>query len=207
MKTGPGLVVIVCGGRSYSDRDFLFARLDELAAAHSGVVVFEGGAAGADSLAKEWAGARRQRCQTFSADWKKHGKGAGPVRNSEMLAELLVCSHGTDGREARQMVVAFPGGRGTGDMVGKAKKADVDVWDLRGSDPCGPVPPFPVPAAALDATTATRIVAFIRDKAEALEVIAAVDAVNRRAHCAWAKARTLRITAFEIEDMCRKDGQ
>jgi hypothetical protein len=53
------------------------------------------------------------------ADWKKHGKAAGPIRNSYM-AKL-----GAD------LCIAFPGGSGTTDMVNKAKRAGIPVLDLR----------------------------------------------------------------------------
>jgi hypothetical protein len=53
------------------------------------------------------------------ADWAKHGKPAGPIRNSKM-AKL-----GAD------LCIAFPGGRGTADMVDKATRAGIPVLDLR----------------------------------------------------------------------------
>jgi hypothetical protein len=54
------------------------------------------------------------------ADWFSHGKAAGPIRNQEMLA-----------MEAPALVVAFPGGRGTADMVRRARKAGVDVLEVK----------------------------------------------------------------------------
>jgi hypothetical protein len=49
------------------------------------------------------------------ADWRRYGRAAGPIRNKEMLAHRP------------QLAVAFPGGTGTADMVGKAKAAGLDV--------------------------------------------------------------------------------
>jgi hypothetical protein len=54
------------------------------------------------------------------ADWKKHGKAAGPIRNSAM-AKL-----GAD------LCIAFPGGNGTADMVRKAAQRGIPILDLRG---------------------------------------------------------------------------
>jgi hypothetical protein len=54
----------------------------------------------------------------FSADWKTHGKSAGPMRNRQML---------NDGQPTA--VVAFPGGRGTADMIHAAKAVGLPVWE------------------------------------------------------------------------------
>lgn len=108
--------VLVCGGRDYSDVGQLFDVLDTAHAANPIVDVIHGNASGADSLAHEWAYRRRIRMRPFTADWKKHGKAAGPIRNQRMLDE---------GRP--DMVIAFPGGRGTADMIERANKAGVPV--------------------------------------------------------------------------------
>lgn len=128
----PVLAMIVCGGRGYSDKERLHSVLDEVSAVYSGAFVLEGGARGADRLAREWAAERGFRCRTIPADWDTHGLKAGAIRNSAMLAELLASSRTGDGREVHQAVVAFPGGAGTADMVRKARAAEVDVRDLRG---------------------------------------------------------------------------
>lgn len=48
--------------------------------------------------------------------WKDHGKAAGPIRNQLMLDDFKP-----------DLVVAFPGGKGTADMVKKAQDAGVTV--------------------------------------------------------------------------------
>lgn len=109
--------VLVCGGRDYADRDRLFSELDRLLANKlPDVVVIHGDAPGADTLAKEYALARGLEHLPFPADWRAHGRAAGPMRNSRMLAE---------GRP--DACVAFPGGSGTADMAGKAKAAGLPV--------------------------------------------------------------------------------
>jgi len=52
----------------------------------------------------------------FPPEWKRYGPKAGPIRNKQMLDE---------GRP--DLVVAFPGGNGTNDMVKKAKAAGIEV--------------------------------------------------------------------------------
>ena len=109
--------VLVCGGRDYSNISAVRHALCALHAKRGITLLIEGGALGADRLAREWAIASSVPHQTFNADWTAHGKAAGPMRNDRMIAEGK-----PDG------VVAFPGGRGTSDMIGKARSAGVKVW-------------------------------------------------------------------------------
>lgn len=113
--------ILVCGGRDYADRDRLYGVLDDLLKA-SGYFdcVISGMARGADRLAAEWADARKVPLAPFPADWNKHGRAAGPIRNQQML---------DDGKPT--LVIAFPGGRGTADMVRRSKAADVRVMELQ----------------------------------------------------------------------------
>ena len=108
--------VIVCGGREYANRDFLFAVLDEAHAANPFEALIHGNAKGADQLADDWAAARSIKTLTFTPLWEEHGKAAGPIRNQEMLD-----------KGNPHMVIAFPGGRGTADMVKRAETKGVPV--------------------------------------------------------------------------------
>lgn len=72
--------VLVTGGRSYADRDTVFATLDALHAERGIVVLATGGAAGADRLADAWATARGIEHCRFSPDWRQHGRAAGVKR-------------------------------------------------------------------------------------------------------------------------------
>jgi hypothetical protein len=111
-----GIRVLVCGGRNFNDREFVFQTLDDIAREADGIVeVIEGGAMGADYLGGLWAAIRKTKRTTVPADWRKHGRAAGPIRNSEMLALKP------------DLVIAFPGGKGTQDMIGKAERAGVRV--------------------------------------------------------------------------------
>ena len=78
-------------------------------------VIIEGGAPGADRLAREWAERNGIHCATVKARWANYNAAAGPLRNAVML------SLGPD------LVVAFPGGVGTENMVKQAEAAGVDV--------------------------------------------------------------------------------
>ena len=108
--------VLVCGGRDYENAEALHQFMDELAQRITIVAVIEGDARDADRMAGEWA--RRQCIHNikYCADWEKLGRKAGPIRNQLMLDE---------GKLA--LVVAFPGGRGTADMVRRARAVGVEV--------------------------------------------------------------------------------
>ena len=108
--------VLVCGGRYYANKDLLFRVLDTAHAANPIVLLIHGGASGADALADEWQKQRMVRTRRYNADWLRHGKAAGPIRNQLML---------DDGKP--DLVIAFPGGRGTADMVRRADAAGVPV--------------------------------------------------------------------------------
>lgn len=125
-KTTPGLRVLVCGGRDYTDRAEVDKMLFALDATHGPIsVVIHGGASGADTLAHRWvramiaAGSKMEE-QEYRADWKQYyGIAAGPIRNRIMLVE---------GKP--DLVIAFPGGRGTKNMTELARRAGVKVIEV-----------------------------------------------------------------------------
>lgn len=112
--------VLVCGGRDYHDVRTLTRVLDSLDPPPT--LIIQGGAFGADACASEWAYKRNVLERQFPADWKTHGRAAGPIRNQQML---------DDGKP--DLVVAFPGGTGTADMVRRAKAAGLKVIEVKAS--------------------------------------------------------------------------
>jgi hypothetical protein len=108
--------VLVCGGRYYDDWTFIVKVLDSVHARQPVTLVIEGGATGADSLARRWAIARGIEVATYRANWDRYEHRAVPIRNSQMLLK---------GRP--DLVVAFKGGRGTAHMVTIAAAALVPV--------------------------------------------------------------------------------
>lgn len=111
--------VLVTGGRAYQDHARVHAVLDKLHAEVGIDLIIQGGARGADYLAWDWAINNGVRQDQYDADWGTHGTFAGPMRNTQMLYE---------GKP--DLVIAFPGGRGTADMVRKARKAGVQVVEI-----------------------------------------------------------------------------
>ena len=109
-------VVLVCGGRDVGDQRMVWDALDGLHADRRITRIVHGDARGADCLASAWAMSRRVPQDRYPADWKRHGRVAGPIRNAAMLA-----------KSRPDLCVAFPGGRGTTDMVGRCRAACVPV--------------------------------------------------------------------------------
>ena len=134
-----GLRVLVCGGRDFgripapdedasrqqidwaiSQQRTLASFMDRLQAERGPIItVMCGGMSGADYLAKQWAEKNGIQSAIYYANWSKFGKAAGPIRNTAMLR---------DGRP--HIVVAFPGGPGTKDMVTKARAGGYEVIEV-----------------------------------------------------------------------------
>lgn len=131
--------VIVCGGREYTNRNHVYAWLSRLFAPDYGpsddaqpwwlprpdLFLKVGGASGVDTFAEDWASVNWVQHQRYPADWAQHGGRAGPLRNEQMLR---------DG--PTDLVVAFPGGRGTHHMKRIARDANVAVLEI--PPPCRP---------------------------------------------------------------------
>jgi hypothetical protein len=122
--------VIVCGGRTFGTQlsnesdtvraDAEKALMDKTLSDFilPGDVIVQGGAKGADLLAALWAQQHGLVYETFMAKWSLYGAFAGHERNRRML------DSGTT------FVVAFPGGRGTSNMVEIAKEAGLPVIEI-----------------------------------------------------------------------------
>jgi hypothetical protein len=111
--------VLVCGGRTYQHLDRLSKELGAINDLRPISCIISGCARGADTLAMFWAKQKGIEIARFPADWKTYGLSAGSIRNQQMLDE---------GKP--EVVVAFPGGRGTADMVSRARKANLEVIEV-----------------------------------------------------------------------------
>lgn len=131
------MIVLVCGGRNYTDYRRVFAVLDELHKTHGIEAVIHGAASGADEWADGWATRHSRKNRRYPAKWKdlshpdavirgrrghEYDATAGWRRNQHMLD---VHGHEID------LVVAFPGNRGTKDMIRRAKAAGIKVMEVK----------------------------------------------------------------------------
>lgn len=122
--------ILVCGGRDCSSSDVwnwlesnLRVELAFVTGHHASLTIealIHGGARGADEGAERWGKSEHIKTHRYAADWKKHGKAAGPIRNQRMIDE---------GKP--DVVIAFPGGKGTADMVSRARTDGLHVIEVR----------------------------------------------------------------------------
>ena len=114
--------VLICGGRDFNDYGLLADTLVGLIGQYDPkeVTIISGHARGADKLGERFANANQCKLLIFPADWDKYRKAAGFIRNQKMIDE---------GKP--DLVVAFPGGRGTEDMIKRAKKHGIEVIEVK----------------------------------------------------------------------------
>lgn len=132
--------IVVTGGRDYRDRHLVFEFLDELHASSKGPIsqVIHGACGwdgdrgwscvpwrlkGADRWADEWATERNVYLKRLPARWDS-GPMGGPIRNG-MLLDLKP-----------DLVVAFPGGRGTANCVRQAEDRKILVHKVAPGHGC-----------------------------------------------------------------------
>lgn len=113
--------VLVCGGRKFGVNNMdeivaFFKCMHSINDSQAIKKIISGGASGADALAREWAEVNSIPFKEYPADWRHYGRSAGIRRNQQMLNE-----------EDIDLVVAFPGGVGTADMVQRALANDINV--------------------------------------------------------------------------------
>ena len=114
---------LICGGRGFANEEMFNSAMGDLIRLRGMPRrIIQGGARGADTLAIKWAAKYALEIWTEEADWHTHGKAAGPIRNAKML------------EHNPRLVVAFPGGTGTADMVRRSREAGVDVAEIKHTD-------------------------------------------------------------------------
>lgn len=117
--------IIVCGSREWKDRDAIDRELGELYQKHRSDLVIVHGACpkGADRLAESWCKAVGVTQERYPAEWHKHGRAAGPIRNLEMAQsepKPELCLAFWDGASA-----------GTKDMIRTAAREGIKVKRVR----------------------------------------------------------------------------
>jgi hypothetical protein len=115
--------VLVCGSRDWDDPWPIHRLLAGLKYFDGRVEVVTGGARGADSLAANAAWQAGLPGEEVPADWDRHGKAAGHIRNQQMLDlgpdVVLAFKNGWDRSLSRG---------GTEDMIRRSKAAGLPVY-------------------------------------------------------------------------------
>ena len=114
--------VIIAGCRDFNDYELLKEKCDYFLQDEKkeDVVIISGHSSGADALGERYAQERGFQLETFPADWKAHGRAAGPIRNARMAS-------------AANALIAFWDGksRGTKNMIETAKNHNLKVVVVR----------------------------------------------------------------------------
>lgn len=108
--------VIVAGGRCFKDYNLLKNKLDIILKNFKEVTIVSGCAKGADSLGEQYAKEKGYNIIRVHADWNKHGKSAGYVRNEEMASISDACVCFWDGKS-----------KGTENMIKISKKFELKL--------------------------------------------------------------------------------
>lgn len=111
--------VLVTGSRDMTDYALVKRTLDEIKP--SVIIQGECPYGGADDLAARYAEANKLPCIGMRAHFKTIGKAAGPIRNGWMLKHAAPID----------LVVAFPGGTGTANMLAQAEKAGIPTREVK----------------------------------------------------------------------------
>lgn len=88
--------ILCCGNRNWTDRKKIWDRLADIDRSAHAITIIHGAAKGADTIAGNEAKKLRYAVEAFPADWEKHGKAAGPIRNRKMLdqkPDLVIAFH------------------------------------------------------------------------------------------------------------------
>lgn len=109
--------LIIAGGREFNDYELLKEKLGHLLINNTDdVEIVSGKARGADSLGEKYAKEKGYLIKEFPADWNKHGKAAGYLRNKEMAEYATHCVCFWDGES-----------KGTKHMIDLANKMGLEL--------------------------------------------------------------------------------
>lgn len=118
--------VLVCGGRKFNDEALVYSTLDKVHEKYGDdLVIIEGAAPGADTLAEDWAKSREVPYCGIPARWKKLGKRSGYERNKRMrdVWKPDAC-------------IAFEGNDGTKMMIKLMEEIGIKPWAVGWSLAC-----------------------------------------------------------------------
>ena len=101
LKVKNGSRVVVAGSRGFDDYGRLAAELDRLLKGKTNITILSGTARGSDRMGERYAAEHGLKVDQFPADWGTYHKGAGPIRNKEMV-------------QSADAVIAFWDGDSTG---------------------------------------------------------------------------------------------
>ncbi len=98
--------IIVAGTRDLQDRTLVFVAIDSSPWKHQITEIVSGCAQGVDQFGEEYATIKGLPVARFPADWKTHGRPAGPIRNKQMAdyADALVAVWDGSSKGTKNMI-------------------------------------------------------------------------------------------------------
>lgn len=125
-------IVAITGGRDFYDYPHMKRVLGAVHRQRPISVIRNGGMTGADALSSYWAYENKVDTECFGAKWGSLDRRAGPERSREMLSWGECGNCCTTRHWEPDLLVAFPGGRGTNTAVDIARELNIAVLDHRG---------------------------------------------------------------------------
>lgn len=114
------MILVFTGGRDFED-DKLVQGVRQLA--HNVEVYVGDCPTGLDEAVRDFF----PHAKVFKADWARHGRSAGPIRNRFMLESA---KRAAEVAHERIFLIAFPGGKGTADCTRQAHELGIPVLKL-----------------------------------------------------------------------------
>ena len=108
---------IIAGGRDFVPSEGCLDRTISMVKQLQVTEIVSGGARGADRFGEQVAEAMKLPVQRFIPEWDRLGKSAGYIRNEAMADYALESS--------KPLLIAFPGGKGTGHMIDIARRKNI----------------------------------------------------------------------------------
>lgn len=108
--------ILVTGSRNWQDRRTIENAIVVEGAGLSFVLMHGGCPTGADAMTQQIADSWEVPCEIYHADWARHGKAAGPIRNQQMI----------DAKPDIVLAFLMPGSKGTQDCIRRAEKAGIE---------------------------------------------------------------------------------
>ncbi len=113
--------MIIAGSRTVKNYSFVKSLIENVVNFHKLNIteIVSGTADGVDKLGEDWAREIGIPIHTFPANWKLHGRAAGPIRNEEM------------GNYADAAIVIIENNsRGSANMISVMKKLEKPVYEV-----------------------------------------------------------------------------
>lgn len=115
------MLIMISGGRRYFDTGVINRTMNQLLKEFGSFTVLTGGASGADNLVAHWADEHNIQKITIKAEWDLYKHAAGPIRNKKMI------------EMKPNLVILFPGGKGTLSAGNLAREAGIPVRVIDGN--------------------------------------------------------------------------